>query len=246
MGKTLSVQMSGYTDPGQVRDNNEDAILWDAAAGWAVLADGMGGHMAGEVASRMAVEILQPHLDEMGNNSDEDEGDVERLREAVQEANQRIHAQACTDVRYHNMGTTIVAALFRDATLTCAHVGDSRCYRYSDGKLEQLSRDHSLVQELVDEGMMSHEEAAESSHKNVITRALGLEAMVEADILQLSLQAGELYLLCSDGLSDKIPDTELAASLDVKKLDKLARNLVDEANRRGGEDNISVILVRVN
>lgn len=240
MGKTVSVQMSGHTDPGQVRDNNEDAILWDAAAGWAVLADGMGGHMAGEVASRLAVETLQTHLGETAKG-----GEADRLREAVLEANQRIHEQAGADVRCHNMGTTIVATLFRDGTLTCAHVGDSRLYRFSDAGLEQLSHDHSLVQELVDEGMMSSEEAAESSHKNVITRALGLEATVEADVLQVPLRSGELYLLCSDGLSDKIPDAELALLLQEPDLDAMAQQLVAEANRRGGEDNISVILARI-
>jgi PPM family protein phosphatase len=243
MGKSLSVQMSGHTDAGQVRDSNEDAILWDAEAGWALLADGMGGHMAGEVASHLAVETLESHLGAIGSNGKGSE--LERLREAVQEANRRIHAQAGADVRCHNMGTTVVAALFRDATLTCAHVGDSRLYRYSGGELEQISHDHSLVQELVDEGMLSSEEAAESSHKNVITRALGLEATVEADLLQVPLHAGELYLLCSDGLSDMIPNAELTALLQGDKLDDMAHKLVAEANRRGGTDNISVILVRI-
>ncbi len=240
MAKRLSVQMSGCTDPGQVRDNNEDAILWNAAAGWAVLADGMGGHMAGEVASRLAVETLQTYLGERAKGEEADQ-----LREAVLEANRRIHEQAGADVRCHNMGTTIVATLFHEELLTCAHVGDSRLYRYSDGKLEQLSHDHSLVQELVDEGMMSYEEAAESSHKNVITRALGLEATVTADLLQVPLHRGELFLLCSDGLSDMIPAAELAGLLQDDSLDDMAQKLVAEANRRGGEDNISVILARI-
>jgi PPM family protein phosphatase len=243
MGKSLSVQMSGHTDTGQVRDSNEDAILWNAARGWAVLADGMGGHMAGEVASRLAVETLETHLGAM--SEDGKGGELERLREAVLEANRQIHAQAAADVRCHNMGTTIVATLFHEGTLTCAHVGDSRLYRYSDGKLEQLSRDHSLVQELVDEGMLSTEEAAQSSHKNVITRALGLEEKVAADVLQTPVHAGELYLLCSDGLSDKIPDAELVGLLQGDDLDDMVRKLVAEANRRGGEDNISVILARI-
>lgn len=241
MTKTLSVHMSGVTDPGQVRDNNEDSVLWNADAGWAVLADGMGGHMAGEVASHLAVATLEARLGEMMNKGEE----VDHLRDAVLEANRRIHEQAGADVRCHNMGTTIVATLFHEGVLTCAHVGDSRLYRYSDGTLEQLSRDHSLVQELVDEGMMSYEEAAESSHKNVITRALGLEATVEADVLQVPLQSGELFLLCSDGLSDKIPHAELAQLLQDDNLDDMAQKLVAEANRRGGEDNISVILARI-
>ncbi len=243
MGKSLSVQMCGLTDVGLARDSNEDAILWDATAGWAVLADGMGGHMAGEVASRLAVETLEPYLGTMSKDGSGRE--LERLREAVLEANRRIHTQAGADVRCHNMGTTIVAALFQDGTLSCAHVGDSRLYRFHAGKLEQLSHDHSLVQELVDEGMLSSEEAAESSHKNVITRALGLDATVEADLLQAPLQSGELYLLCSDGLSDMIPDAELATLLQGETLEEIVQKLVAEANQRGGEDNISVILARI-
>jgi len=243
MAKSLSVQMIGYTDPGRVRDNNEDAIHWDEASGLAVLADGMGGHMAGEVASGLAVETIVANLMDLPKGAKEQA--AEWLRMVVAEANQRIHTQAKSDVRHHNMGTTIVAALFRDGTLTCAHVGDSRLYRFRQGELEQLSHDHSLVQELVDEGMLSDEEAAQSSHKNVITRALGLEATVAVDVLQTPLQAGELYLLCSDGLSDKIADPELAALLGEGDLDKLAQQLVAEANERGGEDNISVILARI-
>lgn len=241
MAETLKMEMSGLTDPGEVREGNEDAIRWSAVAGWAVLADGMGGHMAGEVASRIAVETIEQHLDAADTSTMADEV----LREAVDEANRRIHTQAVTDIRCNNMGTTIVVMLIQGGTLYCAHVGDSRLYRYRDGELLQLSHDHSLVQELVDEGMLSREEAAESSHKNVITRALGLEASVEIDILQQPLQAGDCYLLCSDGLSDKIPDEEIAAYLQADDLDAMTQTLVAEAKRRGGEDNISVILARV-
>lgn len=244
MAGTLNTQMSGRTDPGAVRENNEDAILWDQAGGWAVLADGMGGHMAGEVASEMAGEALEQYFRQL--SATETAGLIrEGLRGAVAEANRRIHEKAVADIRCHNMGTTVVAALFRDASLTCAYVGDSRLYRYRGGELERLSHDHSLVQELVDEGMMSSEEAAESSHKNVITRALGLEQTVEVDVVQSPLEAGDLYLLCSDGLSDKIHDAELGAYLDGADLDSMTQQLVAEAKVRGGEDNISVILVRV-
>ena len=241
MGETLNMEMCGLTDPGEVREGNEDAIRWNASAGWAVLADGMGGHMAGEVASAIAVETLEQFLDALISEAIPDEV----LREAVSEANRRIHEQAASDIRCHNMGTTIVAMLVRDATLHCAHVGDSRLYRYRNGELLQLSHDHSLVQELVDEGMLSIEEAAESSHKNVITRALGLEATVEVDILQQPVQVGDCYLLCSDGLSDKISNEELAGYLAEEELEAITHTLVTEANRRGGEDNISVILVRI-
>lgn len=241
MGETLKMEMSGLTDPGEVREGNEDAIRWNADAGWAVLADGMGGHMAGEVASQIAVDTLEQYLGSMNADSVPDA----LLREAVGEANQRIHERATTDIRCHNMGTTIVAMLLQDEMLHCAHVGDSRLYRYRDGELQQLSHDHSLVQELVDEGMLSREEAAESSHKNVITRALGLESTVEVDTVQQSAQSGDCYLLCSDGLSDKISDEEIAGYLQAQELEGITQTLVNEAKIRGGEDNISVILARI-
>lgn len=241
MGETLNMEISGLTDPGMVREDNEDAVRWNAAGGWAVLADGMGGHMAGEVASRIAVETLEQHLD-----MDTDATDLEALlHNAVSEANRRIHEQAAADIRCHNMGTTIVAAIVRDGILHCAHVGDSRLYRYRDSELLQLSHDHSLVQELVDEGMLSREEAAESTHKNVITRALGLEASVEIDLLQETVLSGDRYLICSDGLSDKISDAELASYLSQNGQESMAQALVDEAKLRGGEDNISVILMQL-
>jgi len=241
MGERLQLEISGLTDPGMVREGNEDAIRWNADSGWAVLADGMGGHMAGEVASQLAVDTLQQFLDEAGGS--ENAGAL--LREAVREANRRIHTQATTDIRCHNMGTTIVAVHFHDGVLHAAHVGDSRLYRYRGGELVQLSHDHSLVQELVDEGMLSREEAADSTHKNVITRALGLEVTVEVDLLQQPAEKGDIFLLCSDGLSDKIAEDELPSFLDNRELETAVSQLIDEAKSRGGEDNISVILVSV-
>ena len=235
--------MSGVTDTGRVRDHNEDAIRWDVPGGWAILADGMGGHLAGEVASAMAIESIARRLDGF------EAGGAEQVREALQEAvaaaNRAIHAQAQADIRCHNMGTTVVVTLFHDDMLSCAHVGDSRLYRLNADGLVRLSHDHSLVQELVDEGFLTPEEAAASVHKNVITRALGLQDTVEADVLQLPAAPGDLFLLCYDGLSDKIPESELAHFLEDGALDGVARQLVDEANARGGEDNISVILIRI-
>lgn len=235
--------MSGVTDTGRVREHNEDTIRWDAAGGWAILADGMGGHLAGEVASALASETIARHLAEVRNS------DAERvkaaLHDAVMAANRVIHTQAQTDVRCHSMGTTVVAALVHDDLLSSAHVGDSRLYRYNDQGLELLSRDHSLVQELVDEGFISQEEAASSVHRNVITRALGLQETVAVDLLQVETAPGDLFILCSDGLSDMIPHGELEQYLKDGNLDSMALTLVAEANARGGEDNISVILIRV-
>lgn len=243
MGKPPALSMSGISDKGRVRDHNEDAIRWDVPGGWAILADGMGGHLAGEVASALAIETIAGRLGVLPDG--EPEQVKQGLQAAVAAANRAIHAQARADARCHNMGTTVVAALFHDAMLSCAHVGDSRLYRFNAEGVVLLSHDHSLVQELMDEGFLSREEAAESVHKNVITRALGLQDAVEVDVFQVPAVSGDLFLLCSDGLSDKIPESELMHFLDDDGLDSLAARLVAEANARGGEDNISVILIRV-
>lgn len=243
MSNPPMLTMSGVSDKGRVRERNEDTIRWDVPGGWAILADGMGGHLAGEVASAMASETIARHLAELGSGDAEQVKTV--LEDAVAAANQAIHTQALADVRCHSMGTTVVVAMVHDNLLSCAHVGDSRLYRFNTDGLALLSHDHSLVQELVDEGFLSQEEAASSVHKNVITRALGLQESVKADLLQVSTAPGDLFLLCSDGLSDKIPDNELGRYLEDGSLDTMAQALVSEANERGGEDNISVILIRV-
>lgn len=235
--------MRGVSDKGRVRDHNEDAIRWDVSGGWAILADGMGGHLAGEVASAMAIETIARYLCDL--EDEQPEKAKEALQEAVAAANRAIHALSQVDMRCHNMGTTVVVALLRDGLLSCAYVGDSRLYRFNAEGLTLLSRDHSLVQELVDEGFLSREEAALSVHKNIITRALGLHDAVEVDGFQVAVASGDLFLLCSDGLSDKISDEELAQYLDDGDLDSMAHQLVAKANDRGGEDNISVILIRV-
>lgn len=236
--------MSGVSDKGRVREHNEDTIRWDVSGGWAILADGMGGHLAGEVASALASETIAFCLSELEN------GDAMQVKAALQDAviaaNRAIHAQALADASCHSMGTTVVVAKLHDDLLSCAHVGDSRLYRFNTEGVALLSHDHSLVQELVDEGFMSQEEAASSIHKNVITRALGLQDSVKVDLLQVPAASGDLFLLCSDGLSDKIPENELGRYLEDGSLDSMAQALVDEANERGGEDNISVILIRVN
>jgi len=237
------VEISGQSDVGRVRDHNEDAIRWDASSGWAILADGMGGHLAGEVASEMAIEVIASRL------STTKDGSLlppdELLRTAVLDANEAIHQRAQADLHCHNMGTTVVAVVVQEGQLHCAHVGDSRLYRFNHDGLTQLTRDHSLVQELVDEGMLSSEEAAGSVHKNVITRALGLEHSVEVDLLQHPVAEGDLLMLCSDGLSDPLADTELTGLLSNGDLSSMAQELVKAANARGGDDNISLILIRI-
>ncbi len=233
-------KMAGLTDAGMVREHNEDAITWNAEQGWAVLADGMGGHNAGEVASAIAVETISEQLGGLSGDAD-----ALVLQQAVEMAHRQIHQQAATQPQLQAMGTTVVALRLQGQTLQYAHVGDSRLYRLRHGELVQLTRDHSLVQELIDEGMLSAEQARSSGQRNVITRALGLEAMVEVALGEDGVLDGDSYLLCSDGLSDRLHDEEIAAIMGGEALPEVARSLVDAANARGGEDNISVIVIRV-
>jgi serine/threonine protein phosphatase PrpC len=238
-------KMAGVTDVGRVREHNEDAIAWDAEGGWAVLADGMGGHHAGEVASAIAVEVISERLKAEHAETAADEALA--LQAAVVQANHTIHQQAQSPHQQtmQTMGTTVVAVRLQGHTLYCAHVGDSRLYRLRGGELEQLTRDHSLVQELVEEGMIDAEQARTSAQKNVITRALGLEPTVEVAMSEERMCGEDCYLLCSDGLSDRLRDEEIAALLAGEALPEVAQGLIDAANARGGEDNISVIVIRI-
>lgn len=233
-------KMAGLTDRGRVREVNEDAIAWDAEAGWAVLADGMGGHQAGEVASTLAVEIIAD-----GIKGADGAHRATVLERAVKQANITIFQQSDDQPRYFAMGTTVVAVDLDADRLLCAHVGDSRLYRLRDGELQQLTRDHSLVQELVDEGMINPEQARTSAQRNVITRALGLEPTVEVEMHEEQTRTGDSYLLCSDGLSNMLRHEEIAALLAVDALPEAVAGLVEAANENGGEDNISVIVIRV-
>lgn len=235
----MKLQIHGVSDTGRVREMNEDAIAWDSEAGWAVLADGMGGHLAGEVASRLAIDTVAERL----SSFREGQAGEEQMNAAVSEANTLIHRRASDSANCRNMGTTLVAGLFRDGTLIAAHVGDSRLYRFRDGMLEQLSHDHSIIQELLDVGLLRAEDASGSEMGHIITRALGLAPEVEVEINAYPVQTGDIYLLCSDGLSDKLGAPEMANMLQDTPLESAAQQMVDEANARGGEDNISVILV---
>lgn len=239
-----TLQMSGRTDVGCAREHNEDQIAWDASAGLALLADGMGGHNAGEVASALAISVLHPLLRDLPADTLEQEVGMQN---AVADANTEILHKAASDVVFNGMGTTLALVLFRDNGVMVGHVGDSRVYRLRDGRLQQLTADHSLLQELVAGGFMTAEEARLAVNKNVITRALGIEPTVDVEVHHHEIQAGDLYLLCSDGLNDMVTDNTIAQLLlDYKdNLDAAADALVTEANRCGGNDNISVILARV-
>lgn len=249
------VEIAGHTHTGMHRDHNEDAIASDIEIGLAVLADGMGGLKAGEVASAMAVELVTTRLREVigsveaGQVDDETGYSRESLEvgNAVALANGAIHQVARTQPQCAGMGTTIVALLFYDNRMTVAHVGDSRLYRYRGGELEQVTNDHSLIQELIDRGFYTPEEARKSANRNVVTRALGIESGVEYDLQEDVVLTGDVYLLCSDGLNDMVEEPRIAALIEEHGSDlrQAARALVDEANDNGGKDNVSVLLVKV-
>jgi serine/threonine protein phosphatase PrpC len=241
----FSVHISGITDVGVVRQNNEDAIAYDPAQGLAILADGMGGHNAGEVASQLAVETVgQRLLDILGDDAPDY---AEALTAAVRQANSSVYERSKLIADCNGMGTTLVVACFHAGQAHIANVGDSRLYLYRGGEMSQLTRDHSLVADMVEKGFMSAEEARESPQKNIITRAVGLQAEVDVDIYQQALQAGDLYLLCSDGLSDVVDDRAILDCIEdnIADIDALSRQLVDKARQAGGPDNISVIVVQL-
>lgn len=235
------IKIFGKSDTGLKRDHNEDHIGWSEAHGLVILADGMGGHNAGELASEMAVTTIQQQL-----SNDHVDDAAETISSAIDNANRSIYQKAKESLICAGMGTTVVMALFAEGQITLGHVGDSRLYQIRDGALKQLTSDHSLVQELVDEGFMSEAEAHASVSNNVITRALGTEPAVQSDIQQLQTSPGDRYLLCSDGLSNMLEATEILNIVrDEAPLEQRVGNLIDLANCHGGNDNISAIVVDI-
>lgn len=225
------------SDTGRQRSANQDALL--ARAPVFVVADGMGGAQAGEVASRMAVEAFQPSLPDDGSPE-------ERLARRAQEANGRIHDYASADQSRAGMGTTLTAAYVGEREVSIAHVGDSRMYLLRGGELSRLTQDHSLVQEWVRRGRLTEEEAEEHPQRSIITRALGPEPEVDVETRTFPAQPDDVFLLCSDGLTSMVPERRVAELLrESTDLDAAGQRLVDEANAAGGRDNISVILFRL-
>ena len=245
----------GATDTGRVRDHNEDTIGTDADVGLVVLADGMGGYKSGEVASGIAVRTLMGLIKESVERQDLTLPDPATglsrpgilLRDAIQRANKIIYQTAKTQPNCEGMGTTVVAGLFFDDKLTIAHVGDSRMYRLRGDRLEQVTQDHSLMQELVARGFYTAEEAARAAAKNFVTRALGVEVTVEVEITECPVEKDDLFLLCSDGLSDMVEDDDIQLTISTfgANLETLAKQLVLLSNENGGRDNVSVVLARV-
>jgi PPM family protein phosphatase len=236
------------TDPGRARENNEDSVVHDSATHLGVLADGMGGYNAGEVASGMATAFIKSEmarwLSEAGKQATARE--VRRALEiCVDNANRSVFNAASANPQYSGMGTTLVVAVFQDAKVLLGHIGDSRCYRMRSGDMVQITKDHSLLQEQIDAGLLTVEQAATSSHKNLVTRALGVEDAVLLELNEHAVESGDLYLLCSDGLSDMANDAEIAIILGGQTtMVQKAERLVALANELGGRDNISVLLVQ--
>jgi Serine/threonine protein phosphatase len=245
----------GVTDTGRIREHNEDTIGTDGDIGLVVLADGMGGYKAGEVASGITVRTVMGLLKDAVDREDLRLPDAETglsrpgilLRDAIQRANKLVYQTAKTQVHCEGMGTTVVAGLFFDDKITIAHVGDSRLYRCRDSKLEQVTRDHSLLQELVSRGFYTPEEAQRAAAKNYVTRALGVEPTVDVEVTEAPALKDDLYLLCSDGLTDMVEDDDIQLTINTfgANLETLAKQLVSLSNDNGGRDNVSVVLVRV-
>jgi serine/threonine protein phosphatase PrpC len=242
---------------GRVRTANEDSFGICAEEGLFVVCDGMGGAAAGEVASRVAVDTMMRSLcgpSKTVASKDTDPGLTrgsegaelpEMLRDAVSDANHLVFSQAASDSRLHGMGTTLVALLVQGDKVWVAHVGDSRCYRYRDGSLEQLTRDHSLVDEQVKLGQLTREEADRSPLRNVITRAVGSQRSVSTEIGEVEAAPGDLFLLCSDGLTRELPDARIETILkQTEELDVICQRLIDAANDAGGRDNVTCVVVR--
>jgi len=249
------LKFAEITDTGKVREHNEDAIGWDVDYGLMVLADGMGGYNAGEVASGIAVQTISELATEGADREHRHEVDPTTglmrqsivLRDAVTRANKIIFQTAQSQTHCEGMGTTLVAAMFYDNKVSMAHVGDSRAYRLRGTKFEQLTLDHSLLQELVDRGFYSEEEAQRSTNRNYVTRALGVEPTVEVEVQEFDVLPDDVILLCSDGLPDMVEDEDIHLTISTfnASLDVVGQQLVKLSNEHGGRDNVSVILAQV-
>lgn len=254
----MKLVCAGMTDVGCTRDHNEDDFyLSDGDEALCIVADGMGGHRSGEVASAMAIRAIVDYYRETIPNSQDDYDETvvngepldlnqERLREALKIANSAVFEAAAGDEAFDGMGTTIVSGYFTEDGVYMAHIGDSRVYRYRHGSLEQLTPDHSLANEYVRMGILAKEDVEFFPYKNVITRACGLADQVEVDAQFESFGDGDLFIFCSDGLTDMVSDAELEQILDEEDdLETLCETLVERANQNGGADNITVVLARV-
>lgn len=245
----MPLEIFSLSDPGMARGNNEDAVAQDERTGIVILADGMGGYNAGEVASQMVTSFVVAELGRWLAQATEmaSESEVRRAMQlCVGNANRAVYNAATSHRQYAGMGTTVVLAVFRPGRVLIGHVGDSRAYRWRAGALAQLSKDHSLLQEQIDAGLLTREQARHSMNRNLVTRAVGVESHVDLEVHAYDVEPEDCYLLCSDGLNDMVEDEEVAAILaSSADLPQAAEALIGAANAAGGRDNVSVSLVRV-
>lgn len=249
----LVVNVAGLTDPGKSRPNNEDAVWVDPQANLLIVADGMGGHRAGEVASGLAIKTIPDHLQQLvqkgtaGEVVDDTLSDeTNRLGCCFKIANQMIFEASRQYPEDYGMGTTCTGALITDGRLSIAHVGDSRCYLIRRGEIEQLTEDHSLVMEQVRHGLLSKDDEAVKNGQNILTRSLGTSAEVKIDLQEYAVYPGDILLLCSDGLEKELTDDQiLQIVMRASGPDDCARTLIEAANAAGGRDNITVAVAQI-
>jgi len=252
-GVVVRITSCGITDVGMKRQRNEDNYLINDELRLFVVADGMGGHAGGEYASQIAVTTVEEVLSNIRDERHfEDNGRAtrdmllqEKLKYAIRLAGKRIYERAQEDTEFRGMGTTALVLYVTDDAGYVAHVGDSRCYRARADTVEQLTEDHSLVNEQIKAGLINRDAAKSHKLRNIITRSLGYQEEVEIDTAVLKLERGDFYVLCSDGLSNLVEDRELMDLLQQHSFQEAARKMVDLANKRGGDDNITCVIARV-
>jgi protein phosphatase len=254
MNVTDAIKVVRRTDVGMLRDHNEDAVASDLSIGLLVLADGMGGYRAGEVASEIAVLTIAAEMTEaMREKAPSLQYDSALLPEsnmliaAVQHANAAIYQISQDQPQCAGMGTTLVVGVFANNTLIVGHIGDSRMYQLRGGVLKQITEDHSLLQEQINSGLITKEQAKTSTHKNLVTKALGIDPLVELELNEFEVQVGDIYLMCSDGLSDLVEDEAIREILIEANgnIDSASLKLINAANEMGGKDNISVVIAKI-
>ena len=253
MDLSSKIELVNVSDTGLKRPHNEDSAITDPVNGLAVVADGMGGYKAGEVASGMTVaSVLETVRTRLPSLRDEDTDDghspmASLLREALETAHTSVYQMSRSQQQCAGMGTTAVVLLFRNDCIHVASVGDSRLYRLRDYELDQITRDHSLVQELVDRGFYSPEEARNKVARNIVTRALGIHPEIQVDLIEEPAEVGDIYLLCTDGLNDLVDNEAIRLTLlqFADNLENAAAELVRQANMAGGKDNVSVVVARI-
>ena len=250
----LKVEAIGISDVGMKREKNEDAYLLRDDLGLYLVADGMGGHAGGEFASQIAVKTIEETIKNYPKYREEvtitgtpgEPEPFQMLNCAIQRACKKIHEKSLEDPDLRGMGTTIVATLVNDENLWLAHVGDSRAYLIRDRNIQQLTEDHSLVHEQVKAGLLSAEEAKTHKLKNIITRSVGFQEEVEADLFNMTIKPGDLFLICSDGLTSLVEDEEIKEVLLSHDPKVAIRKLVQMSNERGGDDNITILILHFN